>query len=307
MKKILVIWDIILDIFSYWDVKRLNPESPAPLLNITDKEYKLWWASNVAANIASLNHQVHMIGIIGSDIYAKIIQDKCDQQNIKLYSIYSDCSTITKQRFIENTYRQQLLRVDSEEEYNQNGKFNTKIIKYIGQIAPDLIVISDYNKWIINSELIWLIKEYSQQFWVKILADIKPPHIDFFKDIYLLKPNFKEFCEIIGQQIPNDETQIIKQWIELVKKLNVNLIITRWKSGAILIKTDLSYISVSTEAQQVFDVTWAWDTFIATIAWALSLWYDLETAIVYSNKAAWIVIGKVGTVTITETELNVCI
>lgn len=301
----MVIWDIMLDIFSYGDVRRLNPESPAPLLNITHEEYKLWGSANVAANIASLNDGVHMIWIIWDDAYGKSFQQMCDTYFITSHFVLGSYPTIAKQRFIENTYEQQLLRVDHENVYEKNIEYNKKIVDFIREICPEYIVISDYNKWIINDHLILEIKTFAQEYNIRILADIKPFNAKLFSWVYLLKPNFKEFCEIIGQKIDNTEEQIVKHWSLLVKEMSSNLVVTRWSKWAILIRTDWSSLSIPTQAQQVFDVTGAGDTFIATIAWALSSWYDLDKAIFFWNKASGVVVGKVGTAVITKQELGI--
>lgn len=303
--KILVIWDVMLDVFSYGDVKRLNPESPAPLLNITNEEYKLWWSANVAANIANLNDGVDMIWIVWDDNYGKLFQQMCGVYDVTSHLIIGSYPTIVKQRFIENTYEQQLLRVDHEDIYKKTPEYNKQIIDFIEDIQPKYIVISDYNKWLINDDLAKDVMSFAQKNDIKILADIKPLNAKLFTWAYLLKPNFKEFCEIVGQKIDNTEDQIVKRWSLFVKEMWANLVVTRWSKWAILMRTDGSSLSIPTEAQQIFDVTGAGDAFIATIAWASASGYDLPTAIVFGNKASGIVIGKVGTAIITKKELGV--
>lgn len=304
MKKILVIGDVMLDIFSYGDVRRLNPEAPAPLLNITHEEYKLWWSANVAANIASLQGHVDMIGIIGQDTYGTTFQELCKNHHIDTHFIFGNYPTITKQRFIENTYEQQLLRVDYEHIYPKNIEYNQQILESIRAIHPEYIVISDYNKWVINDELLQNIKVFAHEHDIKILADIKPLNAKHFAGAYLLKPNFKEFCEIVGQQIENTPEDIIRYGSVLVQEMWSNLVVTRGSKWAILMRTDGTSLSIPTQAQQVFDVTWAWDTFISTIAWALASEYSLDDAIILGNKASGIVVGKVWTAIITLQELG---
>ena len=161
------------------------------------------------------------------------------------------------------------------------------------------------NKWIINDDLILDIKSFAQENNIRILADIKPFNAKLFSWVYLLKPNFKEFCEIIGQKIDNTEEQIVAHWSLFVQEMWSNLVVTRWSKWAILIRTDWSSLSIPTQAQQVFDVTGAGDTFIATIAWALASGYDLDSAIVFGNTASGVVVGKVGTAVITKKELGI--
>lgn len=299
MNKILVIWDVMLDKYTYWEVKRLNPEWPNPLLNVISEEVRLWWSANVSANIASLNWTCDLIWIVWNDKNAEIFTQKCKEKNINFFWQYFDVKTTTKQRFIENTYKQQLLRVDYEDYFNLPDKSVENILEIIKSKVYEIIVISDYNKWIITEKLISEIKKL----WIKILVDTKPKNLKLFSDVFLVKPNFKEFSEIIWKDIENDDKEIKKHWINLVKKLNTNLIVTRWSKWASLITKDLKCLHIKTDAKEVFDVTWAWDTFIATVAYFLSIWKDLETSIKFWNKASGIVIWKVWTEIINKNEL----
>ena len=322
--KILVIWDIMIDKYTFWQVKRLNPEAPVPLINVNKEEYRLWWAANVAANISSLNEKVDLIWLVGQDDNAKLMEKLCKEKNINLYAIkIKNFKTILKQRVVETTYNQQLLRIDYEnytritedelrrlaEDGNKDlsedvfRRLSEEIVDFVKNWNYSVIVISDYNKWLINKNLIEKIKKISKQKNIKLLADAKPKNYEFFKDFYLIKPNFKEFCQMIWKEIENEDSQIEKHWTEFVKKMNTNLVITRWAKWASLITKDWKYYHLPTEAKKVFDVTWAWDTFIATLAYALNQWYKLVDAVKLANKASWIVVWKVGTVVIEKDEL----
>lgn len=303
MSKILVLWDVMLDRYSYWDVKRLNPEWPNPLMNINKEEYRLWWSANVAANIASINWKCDLIWVIWNDDNAIIFKEHCRKKNINFYCILSKSPTITKWRFIENTYHQQLLRVDYEEKINISDKDIDKIINIIIKKKYEIIVISDYNKWIISKKLIKKIKDYTNKNNIKVLVDSKPYNYQLFNDFYLVKPNFKEFCEMIDLHIENTDKEIEKYWVRFVKEMNTNLVITRWNKWASLITTDLDYYHIWTDAQKVFDVTWAWDTFIAILTYAIYTWKSLKKSIKLWNKASWIVIWKVWTAIIEKEEL----
>ncbi len=306
-EKILVLWDVMLDKYSYGIVKRLNPEWPNPLLNIEKEEYRLGGAANVAWNIASLNWNCDLIWLVGNDENKKIFENIVKDYNIKFHPIeLENYQTIIKQRFIENTYKQQLLRVDYEKKEIKEDLikwFSDEIIKKLKKLNPQIVVISDYAKWIINEYLVKKLKELSKENWFKILVDAKPYNWQLFKDVFLLKPNFKEFCQMIWKEIKNKDKQIEEFWLDFIKKMNINLVITRWKKWASLITKDWKYLHLETQAKEVFDVTWAWDTFIATIAYALANWQDLEEAIKLWNKASGIVIWKVGTEIIKKEEL----
>ena len=306
MSRIVVLWDIILDKFTYGFVKRLNPEWPNPLINVEKEEYKLWGAANVANNIASLNDWVALIWILWEDQCWIEVKTLCEQNNITLFSLTSHKEpTITKQRFIENTYKQQLLRVDYEEKFVLQQHHHEEILDALKKISPAYILISDYNKWLIGENLLLKIRAFVEQSHAKILVDAKPWNIDLFVWVFLIKPNFKEFTEIVWHKdMENTDENIEKYWILFVKKYWSNLVITRWAKWASLITTDLDiYHIVPEEDHKVFDVTGAWDTFIATVTYAISIWYTLQDAVKLWNKASWIVVDKVWTAVITKEEL----
>lgn len=308
MSNIVVFWDLMLDKFTYWEVKRLNPEWPNPLLNVLKEEYKLWWAANVAANLSSLNWEVNLVWILWKDSNWSIDQNWsffksiCELENIEVNSILNISPTITKQRFIEFTYHQQMLRVDYENKFLLDYKDEDFLVKTIIELNPEILIISDYNKGTITGNII---KKVTKGINVKtkILVDSKPNNINLFKWTYLIKPNFKEFCQMIWKEIENEDEIIGKHWIDFVKYYSTNLVVTRWNKWATLVTKDFEVVHIPTEAQQVFDVTWAWDTFISTIAYWLSIWYSLIDSIKLGNKASWIVIWKVWTSLITKQEL----
>jgi len=305
MSKIVVIWDIMIDKYTFWKVKRLNPEAPVPLINVEKEEERLWWAANVAANVASLNWNVDLIWLVWNDDWFEKLKKLCKKNKISLYGIPLLPFTIVKQRFIESTYHQQLLRVDYEdieETWRNSEEIWRRIIKNLKQINPEIIIVSDYNKWTLTGTSIKLLLE---KFWDrKILVDTKPKNAKYFKGVYILKPNFKEFCQIIWQEIENENYQIEKYWKNLVKQLNIEyLVVTRWEKWASLIWRDWTTIHTPTQAKQVFDVTGAGDTFIATLWWAIAEGYNIIEAVKLANKASWIVVGKVGTAIIKKEEL----
>lgn len=299
MWKILVIWDVMLDKYSYWEVKRLNPEWPNPLLNIEKEEYRLWWSANVAGNIASLHWSCDLIWVIWKDQNAIIFENICKEKNINFLWIYSNFPTITKQRFIETTYEQQLLRVDYEDIIKLDELNKKDIFDLIQANEYDYILISDYNKWIISKKLVDFIKQLN----IRILVDAKPKNIELFNNVFLIKPNFKEFCQITWKDIENNDKEIEKYWKIFVENYKTNLVITRGKNWASIITKDYKYYHIKTQAKDVFDVTWAGDTFIATIWYALLNWFDLVKAVELGNKASGIVIWKIWTEIINKNEL----
>lgn len=307
MSKITVIGDSMLDEYIYGNTDRKNPESPMPLLDVESEELKLWWASNVANNIASLNGSVDLISIIWNDSNWKKFSELCSNSQINLIPLFSDSPTITKKRFLDSQYKQQLLRVDYERNFSISSNHIKEIKSVLKVSRPSYILISDYNKGLIQKDLIDSLKHISQLQWSKILVDAKPHNIDFFDWVYLIKPNFKEFCEMIWKKWMENTDENIETFGKIfTKRYSSNLVVTRGGKWSSLITIDGNVQHIRpTEERKVFDVTGAWDTFIATIAYALDKWYSLEEAVKLANQASWIVVEKVGTSTITKEELGI--
>lgn len=304
MSNIIVIWDAMLDEYIYGNTDRKNPESPMPLLNVEKEETKLWWASNVAHNISSLDWSTDLIAMIWKDTNWELLSAICKDENINLLPLYMDGPTITKKRFLDSQYKQQLLRVDYEKKEKISDENINNIKNFMEERNPKYILISDYNKWIISEKMMNVVKLCSEKIWAIILADIKPQNLELFKGIYLIKPNFKEFCEMMNiKWIENTDENIEKYWLEFVKQNNTNLVVTRWWKWATLVTTEWKAYHIPSEERKVFDVTWAWDTYIATLTYALSQWYNLVDAVKLANTASGIVVWKVGTACVTKEEL----
>lgn len=303
-KKIVIIWDAMLDIYVIWNTDRKNPESPMPLLKVEKQEVRLWWASNVANNIAKLNWSVELVSLIWTDTYWELFDRICEENNIKVHRLIMDAPTITKTRYLDSQYKQQLLRVDFEEKKEISMEQIKRLKNILNETQPGIILISDYNKWIITPLCVDIIKDYANENNVKILADIKPQNLSLFEWVFLIKPNFKEFCKMMDNPwIENTDEDIEKYWLEFVKKYWTNLVVTRWWKWSTLITKEWKVYHVPSEECKVFDVTWAWDTHIATLTYTLSEWYELIDAVKLANKASGIVVWKVGTASITKEEL----
>lgn len=300
--KIVVIGDVILDEYHLGNIKRLNPESPAPLFSINKTEYRLGGAANVAANIIGLGGNCALIGNQGNDVHSTIVENMCETNKIDFIPMPTPQATIVKSRFIDTTYNQQLLRADHEEFIQLSKKYIPQIIEVINSIDPSLIVCSDYTKWFLDKELI---QEICSTFTnKKILVDTKPNKFEYYKNLHILKPNFKEFVEIIWKDIKNTDQEIEKYGKDLAQKLKSNLIITRGEQGATLVTLHNGIHHYHTEAQTVFDVSGAGDTFLAGIAVKINQGESLENAVIYGNKASGVAVSKIGTSIVSQQEVR---
>ncbi|MFC1648863.1 D-glycero-beta-D-manno-heptose 1-phosphate adenylyltransferase [Nanoarchaeota archaeon] len=291
-KKILVIGDIILDKYVFGDVSRLNPEAPVPVLRAKKTEYRLGGAANVAHNIAALGGDCTIVGRVGKDYSKDELIKEFKKTNIKHKLVESkDYPTIKKTRMVAQ--HQQLVRVDWEETTPlSDAEVKQALTLVIGKY--DLIVVSDYGKGMIVPELMKGLKNLG----VPIIADMKPENMEMFKGIMALTPNIKEGREMTGKKDPD------RIGSKLVKMLNSNIILTRGGDGiSLFLKNGKSHY-IPTKAKEVYDVSGAGDTVLATLALGVASGLNLYEAVMIANQAAGIVVGKLGTATVTASELK---
>jgi rfaE bifunctional protein kinase chain/domain len=298
---ICVLGEVMLDKYTYGRVERINPEAPVPILHVVDERYTLGGAGNVANNLISLNEQVYLMSVCNEkEEFGKCIKDICEKRNIKHHFITDGRPTIVKHRFVALGYNQQLLRVDYEENHPLDCNYSKTFVDKIVELNSNILIISDYAKGVITKELMECLKK---QFKGRILIDPKPKNIDLYKNVYLIKPNLKEASGIVGWKIKNNNEDVEKAGMEIVDKYNANVVITRSEKGSTLITLDNEIYHIPTEAREVYDVSGAGDTYIATLGYALDKNYDLVDAVKLANRASSIVVGKVGTATVSLEEL----
>lgn len=304
-KRILVIGDILLDRFTFGIVERINPEVPsAPLVKVIEEKFHLGGAANVANNLVSLGAKVVLYGSIGEDLPGEIFKKICKEKKIKLRN-FSFSKTIVKQRIVvENN---QVTRVDFGEnkEYKISEKLETKIINSLRKEIKDFdgIVLSDYSKNFFNKSITQKIIALAKENKILITADPKPKNIDFFIGATLISPNKKEAQEIT--KINYSKDNIPKMLKSLQKTLNSRyMVITLSEEGSCgycPIKDELEIIP--TIAKKIKDVTGAGDTFIATLTLCMANNFTFKDSLILANKAAGIVVEKIGTSTISKKEL----
>ncbi len=299
-KKILVIGDIILDHFIYGKVQRLNPESPNPLLSIEKEEFKLGGAANVAANIASLWGDVVLCGRIGNDTGASEVERLCKESGIRLLAVRSNIPTILKRRYIELTYKQQLLRTDWEIIQTLSEAEDLQMRNYVNQEQAEVIILSDYNKWTVGE---WIAK-FCISTRAKTLVDTKMKQLEIFSGAYLIKPNFKEFSSIMDIHAPNSDTIIEKYGPLFMSKYQTNLVVTRSEKWASLIQSTGEIFHFAPRARDVFDVTGAWDTFMAALWVGTAEDMSLPDSVEFANKASSISVSRVGTTIVYRSEIG---
>lgn len=299
--KILIIGDAMLDKYFLGSTERISPEAPVPVLKVESEILKPGGAANVASNISSLGQDTTLIANIGIDTNGKILKKLIGAQKINLISKNDKkIKTTTKSRFISQN--QQLIRVDDE----TNDKINFLMPSNIeSQVKKcDALIFSDYKKGAQNN-VTKLIK-LANKFKKPVFIDPKGDNFDCYKNSFCITPNRKEFENIVGKCSSNQD--IVNKSKKLITKLNLkSILITLGSEGMILVEKNLKPTKIeATSVNEVFDVTGAGDTVIATLCatYLSSETKDLKFAAVVANIAAGEVIKKLGAQSISEKELS---
>jgi rfaE bifunctional protein kinase chain/domain len=289
-----VIGDIILDKYLWGDVERISPEAPVPVVDVKKETISLGGASNVANNIASLDAKAYMIGVVGDDENAKIIENLLKSKNINPVLIKDKSRpTIEKTRII--AVSQQLLRIDREDRSKLSVEIEDKIINEIKNIKDkiNVFIVSDYGKGVITQRIMDFIKSLSKP----IFVDPKPSNYQLYKNTIILTPNKKEAYESIKAD-KNTDLEFVGRKIMSDLELN-QLLITLGGEGMALFEGD-KILRIPTKAKKVFDVTGAGDTVISVLALARLAGGTWEESASLANTAAGYVVGEIGTATVSR-------
>ena len=298
--RVLVVGDIMLDRYWYGPTQRISPEAPVPIVKIHQDEDRPGGAANVALNIASLNGQVTLLGITGEDEASETLQTHLSAMNIDCQFIQSTAHpTITKLRILSRN--QQLLRLDFEESFAELNK--TSLLERTEALVAqhDLLLLSDYDKGTLSDvqALIKVAKAHN----IPVLVDPKGTDFSRYRGATLITPNLAEFEAVVGHC--KNEAEIVSKGQALLKELDLTaMLVTRSEHGMTLLRHDHEEFHLPTQAKEVYDVTGAGDTVIATLALAIAAKAEFTQASALANIAAGIVVGKLGTSTVSETELT---
>ncbi len=298
-KKILVIGDVMLDRYWMGQVNRISPEAPVPILDVNNSVDKPGGAANVAKNLSDFGMDVTLIGLTGKDEASQKISNLLSNTNINYKPLVdSKIRTTVKLRVIDKN--QQLMRIDHEDK--NLSKIVSKSYKDIDNTMHlfDGIIISDYDKGMVKP-IIKKILSRAYKLKIQTFIDPKGQDFSFYKNAFLLKPNQKEFEDIVG--ICSNKKDLEEKGEKLRKKLRLKyLLLTQGKKGMILFE-DNKVTSYIAHQQDVFDVTGAGDTVISILASHMISGKSISSSVKMSNIAAGLSIKKLGSTSVTQKEL----
>lgn len=297
-KRILVVGDIMLDRYWFGEVNRISPEAPVPIVRVERREERLGGAANVARNAVALGAETGLLGVIGEDEAGRSVEDLLKSSGIQSYLNHDpQISTIIKLRVIGR--QQQLIRVDFEEKPSDQV-LQDKLTRFTSLLADfDVLILSDYAKGsLVNvSTMIAAAKAQNKI----VLVDPKGSDFAKYAGATMLTPNKSELKQIIGEW--RTEEELTQKVQALRQSLNLEaFLLTRSEEGMTLFTAE-EVLHVPAMAREVYDVSGAGDTVIATVAAMLAEGKSLSDAVLIANKAGGIVVGKLGTATVTREEL----
>ena len=299
----LVIGDVMLDRYLIGSVGRISPEAPVPIVLLNAQNERAGGAANVAANLALLGIKTHMIGCVGDDSEGATLVKLLQQLAIDISGVYTskDRPTIAKTRILSG--HQQMLRLDQESNTAFNDSENAGLNATIKQqlaLKPSVVILSDYAKGLLSEATCQAIIAQCNASNITVLVDPKGRDYNKYSGATALTPNKKETAEACDTSI--DDADLIRKASVLKQQLNLTfLAVTRGEEGISLIDDKTHHLPAI--AKQVFDVSGAGDTVIATLAAGLMHNLSVLQSLQLANIAAAVVVGKVGTVPISQLDL----
>ncbi|MGL6261639.1 bifunctional D-glycero-beta-D-manno-heptose-7-phosphate kinase/D-glycero-beta-D-manno-heptose 1-phosphate adenylyltransferase HldE [Vibrio sp. WXL210] len=296
---VLIIGDVMLDRYWYGPTGRISPEAPVPVVKVENNEERPGGAANVAMNIASLGGHAHIVGLTGIDEPAKVLNETLSSLNVTCdFVALPNYPTITKLRVLSRG--QQLIRLDFEDKF-ENTDANliaSRVEQNLAKVSA--VVLSDYAKGALEhaQQLIQLARKAGKP----VFIDPKGADFERYRGATLLTPNMAEFELVVGKV--KDDQDLVEKGHALIEEFDFEaLLVTRSEHGMTLLRRGQAPFHLPTQAKEVYDVTGAGDTVISVLAASYAAGKSFEDSCALANAAAGVVVGKLGTSTLSEIEL----
>ncbi|MEE2699328.1 MAG: D-glycero-beta-D-manno-heptose-7-phosphate kinase [Pseudomonadota bacterium] len=306
--RVLVVGDVMVDHFHYGEVNRISPEAPIPVLKVERENTMLGGAGNVVRNLRSLSAKTRFLTITGKDPAGREVTRMIKKQGVKDTPIIDDeRPTSTKTRFIAGG--QQILRADREKTKGLTPNIETKLVNAVAAALKgcQVVVLSDYGKGTLTTKTTKQIIRLAVKEKKIIIVDPKGTDFSRYSGATFLTPNQRELATAVGFGIKTNK-DVLRASKKLIKSHNFGAILTtRSSEGMSVVTADGIVAHLDAEAKEVFDVSGAGDTVVATFAAALAAGSNLDRATVLANTAAGIVVGKVGTASVSSKDLLIAL
>jgi len=304
-RRVLVLGDVMLDEFVWGKVARISPEAPVPVVEVENQSFHLGGAGNVAANVRSLGGAAVLAGVIGEDAAGERVRSALAAAGVEPMLLASPDGrpTTVKTRIV--AHHQQVVRADRERSDEIARDLATALCEGVRRILRSChaVVVSDYQKGVVTADLMRRLLPLARRHRLPVLVDPKVRHFARYRRVSLVTPNQLEAEQATDQTIRTAD-DLLAAGRRLLSMLGCRaVLITRGEHGMSLFERGRRAVHIPTAAREVYDVTGAGDTVIATLALALSAGAGFAEAAVLANHAAGVVVGKLGTAQATPEEL----
>jgi D-glycero-beta-D-manno-heptose-7-phosphate kinase len=310
--RVVVVGDVMLDHFIWGSVSRISPEAPVPVVDFQRESFMPGGAANVARNLTSLKVPTELFGAVGQDSAARQLKRLLQQHHIGCAGLLGHATRPTSVKTRIVAYKQQVVRIDREARDGLNDRRVKRMVAMLQALLPGVaaVIVGDYGKGVVTQPLLDEIKRLCRTHGVWLSLDPKPVHQLNLTGLSLITPNRKEAFELAN--LPDDtrttdplaDPNLMQVADRLLRELQpAVLLITLGELGMLLCQRNQAPFHIPTVAQEVFDVSGAGDTVIACFTLAIAAGASPHEAAIISNYAAGIVVGKIGTATVTPEEL----
>ncbi len=310
--RILVVGDVMLDHFIWGDVVRISPEAPVPVVDFVRESFMPGGAANVARNLSALGAATDLFGLIGRDEGGKRLKTLLSEQHVGCVGLLPEAGRATSLKTRIVAHQQQLVRVDRESRRAAEDATTRRLLSALEPrlLASDAVIVGDYGKGVVTQALLDGLKHICKVRGVWLSLDPKPVHHLNLSGLSLITPNRKEAFELAGlsdgarAEHPLKDARLLEAADKLLRELHpALLLVTLGDQGMLLCQRKQKPFHIPTVAQEVFDVSGAGDTVIASFTLAIAAGATPIEAAIISNHAGGVVVGKVGTATVTPEEL----
>lgn len=305
--RILVVGDVMLDRYYWGSVTRVSPEAPVPVVNLERVTNTLGGAANVAANIAGLGAKAYLVGIVGEDAEASVISEMLAARQINADFLVKSKSRPTTVKTRVVAHNQQIVRMDQETKAELNEEEAERIWANVSQALGEVeaVIVSDYAKGLTTENLLVRLITTASAMGKMIFVDPKGKSYEKYTSATMLTPNQFELAEACGLS-DFDQLTVDRAGKVLLEKLDLKyLLVTQGEKGMTLFERERESVHLPVEPRNVYDVTGAGDTVITCLAVAIACGAEFETAAQFANRAAGLVIEKLGTTAISREMLEV--
>lgn len=305
--RVLVVGDVMLDQFMWGSVKRISPEAPVPVVEFQNETYMPGGAANVARNLTALGAAVNLYGLVGMDEGAKRLKKLLKEDGVDGKGLVSAGDRMTTRKTRVIAHQQQMLRVDRETNEPMSPRTARRMLSSVEKQLDDAcaVIVCDYSKGAVTQELLDGLREQCQSAGVWLSFDPKPAHNLNLAGMSLITPNRSELFALAGLPDEGTSTSLNAAVKGVQDKCDPDImLVTLSEQGMLLCPRGERPTLIPTVAQEIYDVSGAGDTVIASFTLAIAAGATPAEAAVFSNHAAGVVVGKMGTAVVTPKELS---